>query len=562
MGLFRKKEKVLEGELTGKKVVNKSGQRFEVVLIPEDEANDYRSGSKNIALRDKIQAKLRPHYKHQTSDADDESTTDTAAYTQLYGGGMVAKAYYDLMREQEERRAVYDELHRMDKECVYAERALDVTVASVFTSAEGDQESWKITSPQPRVQTVLEEFDRRLSMHDWMPQAVRDTLLSGDGFVEPVVDDASTVVRLKWLWPKYMVRQEDQFGRIDAEAAFTMEDEAGEVHATWQFWQCIHVRYNHRLRSRYGTSFYRPARRPWRQYGLMDDGVIIARLSRSGKRYLHKIPMNPNTPPDEKDRLIEEAIEKFKRARLTDDSGNIDLRKRPPIEDDDIFIPVWENSNADVQVLDPGGRQDNYDDMRMKRDEIIMALGVPKAYLGIDDEVRGRAHLGWQDIDYARRLRAIQKMSVGQLQRRLYNLELYLQGILPQHDTYTIIYPPISFVDERMKLEVLRMRWEIALMARMEMGIPVRWVLTNLVGLGETEIEEIFGDDDFVNVPPGPQQQAFGQREQRLTRDAVFGQMRVMDELQDLRGKLRVVAKEGLNRSLEMDPWGKEVQQR
>lgn len=544
---WQKKQKYLEGQISDKVLTDPAtGKEFVPVLIPKHEAEKYRTTMERRAgkLSDRVAAKVRPLYRDKSSDAAATPTTDVGGQVSLFGYSQIAGAYYDRMKQEQGRIARYDEYKLLYRECVPACRALNVTVGNVFTSSDGDEESWTIQSDDKDVQKQLEDLDRRCEMHEFMPKFCRSTLKYGDGFLEPIVDLAFSVTRVKWVNPRYVYRNEDQHGRLDAEAAFEMRDESGEVYASFRYWQMIHARYDHDIENRYGDSFFLTMRKPTRQVSMMKDGVVIKWLTRSTKRYSIIVQAPRGTNREERERIKNDMKDELRRDRMTDNDGNLDLRKKVPLDEQDIFLVVDKGDDkTDVKLFDPGGVNDNYDGIRLFIDDQIMALGVPPAYMGIDKEVRGRAHLGWVDIEFARMLRVIQKMNAG-VQRRVYDLQLMLTGQRSDDSKqYRVVYPAISFIDEKMKLEVQQLKWQIASEAKATLGVPTRWLLEHVVGLGEEDIEEIMiGLQEPVQQP---------QRSNPNDMQGYVQKMRMHGELMDLRDKLSYVVKHGLHKPAE-----------
>lgn len=563
-----KRRKYLEAELTGEVLTNdETGERFEMALVPRDQAAVWRADSQPKGKRGnlirRIMAKVRPLYRDSTSEASAQPSTDTPMAAGSRWGLAGLSSYVDeKLKAEDNRKAIYKDYDRLYKESPYAHRALKVMVGSVFSSIDGDQDSYELKSDDTTAQRILEEFDDRVAMQEFMPKRLKAAMKKGDQFTERVVDSSGqSIVRLKHLPPERMERNTDDYGRLDAERAFIMRSES-DVIAEFAYWQVNHFRYNHDLESEYGEGFYFPARFPWRRFELMDKGVIVRRLTKASKRYAFYIPMPAGTPEDEQAKIIEQVKRDVRRGSMADSDGNLDTRRRPMLEEQDVFIPLLGGENippARVELLDAGGFNDTLDDVKMKREELIMALVVPPAHMGIDKEVRGRAHLGWVDIQFARELRSTQKQAA-KVQRSDYDLQLFLAGVgVPPKgydDLYKVVYPAISFVDERMKAEVEQLKWRVASEARLELGLPTRWVLTNIVGLSEEEVEEIEGDEDYEPVGPGSKQPTMPEppsdKQGRFAKEAFFQNQKVLNEIQDLRDRLRYVARHGLNKPLEV----------
>jgi hypothetical protein len=550
------------------RLVEERGTGRELAVVPIEEVIQPEPAQLNLIQR--VWAAVRGKLPEVRLDKD-PLTTDIGFSLQANVQSFSALDRYDeAMRLSQQRKALFDDYDRMDEECVEVSTALDITVGHVFLPMDSDQESHEIVSDDQKVIDIIEDCDRRVEMHEILPEWCKTLLKWGDSFEEIVCDATPQVSRLKYLNPRYMKRNEDRYGRLIPERAFVQVDEAGQDLIEFQAWQVVHTRFRHERGNLYGNSFYKKSRRPFRQLAMMEDGCVIRRLTKSGKKYAFYIPVPKNAQPEEKKKVVEEAIRRLKRRASVDANGKLDLRRSPLAEEEDIYIPVEEGAEgrAKVEVFDPGGINDNLNDVVFFRDKVLLPTNVPKAYLGLEADTRGRAMLGWQDINFGRNIRTIQKLMAG-AQRKVYDVELILKGVIPTQDLYTVKYPPISMVDEQMKLAVEQAKWTLAQTAKTSLGIPLKWLLENIVKLPEKDVEFLVANLE----EPQSQSQGwgggggwgsggggfsggqggFGERDMRAIKDSVYSNMRLQGELFDLREKLRVIVQERLLEPVEVN---------
>lgn len=529
-----------------------TGGERDFALVPLDEL-EQPPAQRNLIQR--IAGLLR---RTDERDQEVEPTTDTGM--SLFAGStsaLIALRYYEELKVNQARMGMLNDYERMDAECVEVQTALDITIGNAFLPVDGDQESHEVVTDDSQVKEILDACDKRLEIFEALPEIARSLLRAGDSFEEPVVDATPRIARLKYLNPKYMIRKEDPFGRLLDQNAFEMRDESNQLIAEFQPWQVIHTRFRHQRGDLYGRSFFFNSRRPWRQLAMMEDGVCIRYLTRAGKRFAFYIPVPKNAQPDEKRKLVENAIQKLKRRSTVDSDGKMDLRRNPIADDEDFYIPVEDGAEgrARVDMLDTGGMNDNLAPVMYFRDKVVLPTRVPKAYMGLEQDTRGRAMLGWQDVEFGRVVRSVQKTIAG-FQRKLYDLELRLHGITPEDDLYWVKYPPISFVDEQMKVAVEQLRWQVAQVAKTQLGIPLRWLLAEVIGLSEEDQAEILNNLEPVQQQQqgfggGPPQQAISQKDAAAIKESVFTNMRLQSEISDLKGRIKLVLAEGLHRPLE-----------
>lgn len=76
--------------------------------------------------------------------------------------------------------------------------------------------------------------------------------------------------------------------------------------------------------------------------------------------------------------------------------------------------------------------------------------------------------------------------------REVYKRQIVaLTGAPPKADAITITWPAISFIDQKMRVEVELLKWQIATLAKQSFGVPTPWLLSEIIGLDDDDIGEI-----------------------------------------------------------------------
>lgn len=533
-------------------------------LVTLDEAYTLADEAKKKGLIARITARVKNIFKPQTSDADDEGTTDiggTVAAVSI-GEGFYSTNLYKMKKEEQTRLGKYKDYEKMDEECTELNRALNVTVSNVFVSREGDQESYVIKSKDSQTLKLLEDTDGRINGQEEWPGVCRSLLLFGDDFEEIVIDNKLSIIRIKWLNQKYMHRNEDDFGRLVSDASYIMKEEGSDTPlAAFKPWQVVHTRHDYQRGNLYGRSFFFAARRPWRLLQMMEDGIVMNRLVRAVDRLVYYVPIDKGTDEEEAKRIVEQAKDSMQRRSVVDpNTGKLDLRKSPLADDEDIFIGTNQDNPAKVERLMAFGNVGQMKDIEYIQNKMFMSTSVPKSYLGLERDVNSKATLGWQDIEYARMCRHIQKTVAG-TQRRVYDLQLVLLGRTPDKELYQIEYPAISFVDEEMKMSIEQIRWNIAVIAR-GMDIPLEWVLQNILKLTDEQAHEIISMMEPSQQQPGqfpgpqiPGMIPFGQPSVAAlatAREQVFQNQKMVRAIQELHDMIVVIQDERLNQPVRI----------
>lgn len=104
----------------------------------------------------------------------------------------------------------------------------------------------------------------------------------------------------------------------------------------------------------YGKSVLENARRIWKQVCLLEDAMIVYRITRAPERRVFKIDVG-NIPPKDIPAYMELQKNQLKRTPVIDrTSGRVDLRFNPLSIDEDFFVPVRSDKSSDIVSL-PGG---------------------------------------------------------------------------------------------------------------------------------------------------------------------------------------------------------------
>jgi len=544
------REVVLQNPKTG---ANESYAILPLQNLVEEYANEI--GRKKQGILDRVFGWFRDEAATKTDMVKDEKTTQLS--TIGFGDLGVTRGYHERTRLEHVRKAKYVDYERMDTEGTIGQRALNVTVNNAFMSKDGDQDSYEVDSKNSRVLSILKDLDERTDLKDESPGIMRSGLKFGDSFEELCFDPGKRLVeRIAWINPVNTERNEDKYGRLVATKAFLQRDAIGDEELAFQFWQVVHTRYNHERGNRYGTSFFDASRRPFKVCRVMEDGVAINRISRSVDRIVFYVPTGRAATEYEKEKIVNDAMRKFRKRVAVDSNGNMDLTRAPFGDSEDIYIGVEsKDSPAKVEMLKGTTIIGQLGDVEYFRNLQIMGYGVPKSYLQLEQDVNAKATLGHEDIEFARMIRSVQKC-FSKFLRGVYNRQLSALGVKPEAELYFIEWPSISFIDQQMRAQVDLLKWQIAALAKQTFGIPTPWLLSEIIGLDDDDIHEIESglEEPVVQQPGGPTPfpggQELGQRGRESVRDQYFGNRHLVAELADLKAMLTVVASERLNQTM------------
>jgi hypothetical protein len=240
----------------------------------------------------------------------------------------------------------------------------------------------------------------------------------------------------------------------------------------------------------YGRSYIEPARKLFKQYTLMEDAMLIHRIVRAPEKRIFYMNVGA-IPPNEVDAFMEKTLSKLKRTPFIDEkTGEYNLKYNMQNILEDYYIPVRGNDQA-TKIENLNGLQWNgIEDVEYLRDKLFAALKVPKAFMGYDENVEGKATLAAQDIRFARTIERIQRIVVSELYK-IALVHLYTQGYRDEqlgNFELSLTNPSIIYDQERIAL----MKEKVDLAAQMMENklLPTEWIYENIFHLSEDNYEE------------------------------------------------------------------------
>jgi hypothetical protein len=177
----------------------------------------------------------------------------------------------------------------------------------------------------------------------------------------------------------------------------------------------------------YGKSMIEGARRVWKQLSLMEDAMLIHRIMRAPERRIFKVDVG-TIPPNEVDAYMEKLISKVKKVPYMDDrTGDYNLRFNLQSMVEDFYLPVrGGDSGTEIDTLS-GMEWTGIEDLDYIKHKMMAALKIPKAFLGFEEGLSGKATLASEDVRFARTIQRIQRIIVSELSK-IAIVHLYSQG--------------------------------------------------------------------------------------------------------------------------------------
>ena len=240
----------------------------------------------------------------------------------------------------------------------------------------------------------------------------------------------------------------------------------------------------------YGRSYIEPARKLFKQYTLMEDAMLVHRIVRAPEKRIFYLNIG-SIPPNEVEAFMEKTISKLKRTPYVDpNTGDYNLKYNLQNSLEDFYIPVRGNDSSTKIETTPGLQYDGITDVEYLRDKLFAALKVPKAFMGYDENVEGKATLAAQDIRFARTIERIQRIITSELYK-IAMVHLYSQGYTgEQLANFEISLTNPSIIYDQERIALLKEKTDLANELINNGLLPTDWVYENIFHLSEDQYDE------------------------------------------------------------------------
>ncbi len=240
----------------------------------------------------------------------------------------------------------------------------------------------------------------------------------------------------------------------------------------------------------YGRAYIEPARKLYKQYSLMEDAMLIHRIARAPEKRVFYVNVGA-IPPNEIETFMQKTISSMKRTPMIDEkTGEYNLKYNMQNMLEDFYIPVRGNDNTTKIDTSPGLQYDGIQDVEYLRGKLFAALKIPKAFLGYEEGVEGKATLAQQDIRFARTIDRIQRIILSEL-NKIALVHLYTQGYTDESLTnFTLDMTTPSIIYDQERIELMKSKAELS-GTLLEQGlVPSDWIYDNIYHFSEDQYDE------------------------------------------------------------------------
>jgi hypothetical protein len=241
----------------------------------------------------------------------------------------------------------------------------------------------------------------------------------------------------------------------------------------------------------YGKSMIEGARRVWKQLMLMEDAMLIHRVMRAPEKRIFKIDVG-NIPPNEVDNYMQKIINGSKKVPFVDErTGEYNLKYNMQNLIEDYYMPVRGNDNGTSIDTLKGLEYNMIDDINYLKGKLMAALKIPKAFLGYEEDVNGKATLAAQDVRFAKTIERIQRVLISEL-TKVAIIHLYAQGITDDRLTdFTLELTIPSKIYEQEQVELYTSK--VALIQQMQQTkmFSKEWMYEAVMKMAKDEQDEM-----------------------------------------------------------------------
>ena len=237
----------------------------------------------------------------------------------------------------------------------------------------------------------------------------------------------------------------------------------------------------------YGRSLLEPARKTWKQLTLMEDAMLIHRIMRAPEKRVFKIDVG-NIPPNEVDQHIRNIIDQMKKIPYVDqNTGDYNLKFNIQNMLEDYYLPVrGGQSGTQIDTLN-GMEFTGIEDINYLKNRMQAALKVPKAFIGYEEGVEGKATLAQQDIRFARSIERVQKIVLSEL-TKIAIIHLYAQGYENEDlSNFWLELTPPSIVYQQEKVALWVENVRLATDIKTSKLLSQEWVYKNIFNMSDDE---------------------------------------------------------------------------
>ena len=411
---------------------------------------------------------------------------------------LVGTGYSTVHQIMAARLALFKDYESMDSDPIISS-ALDIY--SDESTMKGEYgEVIEIKSENENIKEILHNLfydimNIEFNLWPW----VRNMVKYGDFFLHLDINEKYGITNVVPLSPYEIVRAEGEdpenpyytkfyLESIEGAHPYFGQKNSGKGKIEFENFQIAHFRLaNDSNFLPYGKSMIESTRKIWKQLTLMEDAMLIHRIMRAPSKRVFKIDIG-NIPPAEVDNYMQRIINKMKKTPVIDEAtGEYNLKYNIQNLTEDFFMPV-RGGDSGTEINELGGIDyDSTEDIEYLKNKLLASLRVPKAFLGFDENVGGKATLAAEDVRFARTIERIQRIIVSEL-TKVAVVHLYSQGYTDADlVNFELELASPSTMYEQEKIELFGQKVNLARDMISDKILPYNWVYDNVFNFSDKE---------------------------------------------------------------------------
>jgi hypothetical protein len=366
------------------------------------------------------------------------------------------------------------ERYRLATKVSEIDGALNIYASEIATQ-DSKGEILNVFTSSAKVKKIIEDMFERLGLTDQAYEIIKSMCTYGDEFYEILYAKSGKAIAKINPLPREMLGRYEENGTLknfffkpmskknvkDSYYSFDYTKKNTEEKIEIEPYKILHWRIPSSEYSPYGKSILDSVIVPIEELRLMEQSLLIARLSRAPERRIYQV--NVGQAQGEKGiAMAREIVKGIKKKNILDrNSGKLESNMDFFGSSEDIIIPFRKDEEKSTIDTLPQLSAQDLGDLEFIRDRIFPGLGIPRQYLFDDTFANANTNLSNKSVQFAKRIRRIQKDFLYPIYKLAY-IELRLKNVNPKEyiDLLITMNNP-SNVDIREKYETETNKWNL-----------------------------------------------------------------------------------------------------
>lgn len=436
-----------------------------------------------------------------------QSNTQVDRYSRLHTNAAFVQAgnSYGI---QISRPQLYIDYEAMDTDAICS-KALDI-LSEEATQKSEIGEVLSVRSSNENIQDELYNlFYNVLNIESNLPAWIRTMCKYGDAFLNLRLQEDLGVYNVERLSVYSMIREEGLdpnnpsyirfIQDVAAVAGGANSSTTGKNKAVFENFEIAHFRLS--TDENYlplGRSWLEPGRKTFKQYILLKDAAILHRVMRAPEKRIFYYNVG-NIPANEVDAFMQKQLNASKKTPLIDpQTGQYNLKYNMMNMIEDFHIPVRNNDTTTRIDTAKGLEYSGMDDIYFFQNELLAALGVPKAFLNYSDELNGKSTLAGLSMSFSKSIEKLQRIVLKEL-AKIAQVHLYVLGYDESDlNNFKLNLTTPSTLAEQEKIALLKEKFSLMADILDKKLLSSDWCLDNILQMSEDKIlqeRELIAED-------------------------------------------------------------------